>query len=36
VGDPTPVLSSVSPSSWSAGTTTQITISGQHFGTSRR
>jgi IPT/TIG domain-containing protein len=35
VGDPPPVISSVSPSAWQAGTSNQnITISGSGFGTS--
>jgi hypothetical protein len=32
VGDPTPVVVSISPSVWSAGTVTRITISGRSFG----
>jgi hypothetical protein len=34
VYDPTPVVSSVSPSTWYAGTNTAITITGTGFGTS--
>jgi hypothetical protein len=34
VGDPTPVIGSVSPNSWNAGATTAFTITGQGFGTS--
>ncbi len=33
VNDPTPVVSSVSPSSWNAGQVTSITIGGKGFGT---
>jgi hypothetical protein len=34
VGDATPMVTSVNPNVWNAGTTTSITITGQHFGTS--
>ncbi len=33
VGDPTPVIASISPGTWSAGTNTQIIIGGHGFGT---
>ena len=33
VGDPTPVVQSVSPSVWNAGATTTVTITGTGFGT---
>jgi hypothetical protein len=33
VGDPTPVITFVSPNPWNAGTITNITISGYYFGT---
>lgn len=33
VGDATPVITGISPSVWSAGTTTNVAISGQGFGT---
>ncbi len=32
VGDPTPAISSVSPSTWDAGTTTSFTVYGAGFG----
>jgi IPT/TIG domain len=32
VGDATPVISGISPGNWNAGTTTPVTINGQHFG----
>jgi len=31
--DSTPVISSISPSSWNSGSTVQVNFSGQHFGT---
>lgn len=34
VDDPTPVVSSITPSTWSAGAVTQITVNGHSFGTS--
>ncbi|HXR77217.1 MAG TPA: IPT/TIG domain-containing protein [Bryobacteraceae bacterium] len=33
VGDPTPVITSISPNSWNAGTSIQVTITGHGFGT---
>ncbi len=33
VGDPTPVITSINPNVWPAGTTTPFTISGRGFGT---
>jgi hypothetical protein len=33
VGDATPIISSLSPSVWSAGSATTVTINGEHFGT---
>lgn len=33
VGDATPVVTSVNPGTWQAGTQFTVTISGQHFGT---
>ncbi len=33
VTDGTPVISGIDPSDWQAGTTTQVTITGQYFGT---
>lgn len=33
VGDPSPVINSISPDTWQAGTAIQVTITGQHFGT---
>jgi IPT/TIG domain len=32
-GDYTPIIAGIAPSSWTAGTTTQVTFSGQYFGT---
>jgi IPT/TIG domain len=33
VPDPTPVITGIHPSDWNAGATTQVTFSGQYFGT---
>jgi hypothetical protein len=33
VGDPTPVVTSISPNSWNAGTSIQVSIAGHGFGT---
>ncbi|MGA3133615.1 MAG: IPT/TIG domain-containing protein [Terracidiphilus sp.] len=35
VGDSTPVIQGISPSTWPAGATTPVTITGQHFGTNQ-
>ena len=33
IGDPTPVITSISPNSWNAGTSIQVAITGHGFGT---
>jgi hypothetical protein len=33
IGDPTPIITSISPNSWNAGTSIQVTITGHGFGT---